>query len=79
MSRAASESWLVAVELRLPAAAVPQLRFGAAALRRRGLLADPALERPRMAFPEAQGTHRSWSTWHIGSGGKCPLWVISGH
>jgi hypothetical protein len=29
-------------------------RFGAAGLRRRGLMMEPALERRFMAFPEAQ-------------------------
>src|SRR5262249_37405798 len=42
-------------------------RFGVAAFRRRDLT-DPALERPRMAFPEAQETHRSGSNWQVGSG-----------
>jgi hypothetical protein len=52
-SCAISLSWLAADELRGRAAAVPLGRFGAAALRRRDLT-DPALERPLMAFPEAQ-------------------------
>ena len=45
----------------------PLERFGAAGLRRRDLT-DPALERPRMAFPEAQEAHRSGSNWQGGSG-----------
>jgi len=45
----------------------PLERFGAAGLRRRDLT-DPALERPRMAFPEAQEAHRSGSSWQVGSG-----------
>ena len=81
-SEAASDSWLMADELRGRAALVPPGRFGAAALRRRDLT-DPALERPRMAFPEAQEVHRSGSNWEVGSGqvspNQCPLWVKSGH
>jgi len=54
-------------ELRGRAASAPLERFGAAGLRRRDLT-DPALERPRMAFPEAQEAHRSGSNWQVGSG-----------
>ena len=54
-------------DLRGRAVAVPLTRFGAAGLRRRDL-AEPALERPLMAFPEAQEMHRSGSNWQVGSG-----------
>ena len=66
----------MADELRCRAASFPLRRFGAALLRRRDLT-DPALERPRMAFPEAQEVHRSGSNWEVGSGqvspNQCPL------
>ena len=58
----ASCSVLAADELRVRAASVAPGRFGAAGLRRRDL-AEPALERPRMAFLEAQEAHGSWSNW----------------
>ena len=51
--RAISDSDSAADELRCRFASVPLARFGAAGLRRRDLT-NPALERPLMAFPEAQ-------------------------
>ena len=46
---------------------IPLARFGAAGLRRRDLT-EPALERPLMAFPEAQEAHRSGFGLGAGSG-----------
>jgi hypothetical protein len=60
LTRATSDSWLAADELRGRDASVPLGRFGAAGLRRRDLT-GPALERPRMAFPEAQEAHGNGS------------------
>jgi len=59
-SRAALASSPAADEPRGRAVPVPLGRFDAAGLRRRGL-AEPALERPFIAFPEAQEAHRSGS------------------
>src|SRR5262249_32476664 len=66
-SCANSGPWPAAAELRGRAASVPLTRFGVAGVPRRDL-ADPALERPRMAFPEAQEAHGSGSNWPVGSG-----------
>ena len=41
------------------------IRWRASALRRRDLT-DPALERPRMAFPEARDRHRINLKWRLG-------------
>jgi hypothetical protein len=45
----------------------PLARFGADALRRRDLT-DSVLERPLIAFPEAQEAHRSGLALGAGSG-----------
>ena len=67
LTRATSDSCTAANKLRGRAASVPLARFRAAGLRRRDL-AEPALERRPMAFPEAQKAHRSGSNWQVGSG-----------
>jgi hypothetical protein len=59
-SRVALASSPAADEPRGRAVPIALGRFGAAGLRRRGL-AEPALERPFMAFPEAQEAHGSGS------------------
>src|SRR5690242_2795275 len=59
-SRAAFASSPAADEPRGRAVPILLGRFGAAGLRRRGLV-EPALERPFMAFPEAQEGHGSGS------------------
>ena len=72
--RASASSWLsLAMSDFCPAAdeltgrAVPLGRFSAVGLRRRGL-ADPALERPRMALHQDSAGYRSGSNWQVGSG-----------
>ena len=66
-SRAAFASSPAADEPRGRAVPIPLGRFGAAGLRRRGLV-DPALERPRMALHQDSAGHRSGSNWQVGSG-----------
>lgn len=46
---------------------------------RRRLWADPPVDQPLLVIPDrgsfrATGSDGSWSLWHVGASGLCPLW-----